>query len=206
MRFALRTLVPVFAATVVVTTTTAFLPRPAVAQDAAAKSDAAPAKDAAAPAADSTTAAPAAEAVDPKPLLEKGEAALKASDYAAAMAAFNEAGKVAQQASQAGGGADMLKAQAMAAHRPRPCTNRIEGIRSRRKRLPQHSPGCAQRRARPHRHGSIETRKRQAGRSDRPISKTPSRLIQQTAKRSSATASRWSSSAAATKPSRRSRA
>lgn len=110
MRFALRTFVPVFAATVVVTTTTAFLPRPAVAQDAAAKSADASAKDAA----DSTTTAPAAEVGDPKPLLEKGDAALKAHDYAGAMAAFNEAGKIAQQASQAGGGADMLRAQAMA--------------------------------------------------------------------------------------------
>src|SRR5438045_9669355 len=106
MRFALRTLIPIFAATVVVTTTTAFLSRTVVAQDTAKKSAAAPAKDAspaaAAPATDSTAAAPATEAADPKPLLDKGEAAIKAGDYAAAIAAFNDAGKAALQASQAG--------------------------------------------------------------------------------------------------------
>jgi tetratricopeptide (TPR) repeat protein len=115
MRFALRTLVPVFAATVVVTTVTAFLSRTVVAQEAAKKSAAAPAKDAspaaAAPATDSTAAAPAAEGADPKPLLDKGEAALKAGDYAAAIAAFNDAGKAALQASQAGGSPELLKAQ-----------------------------------------------------------------------------------------------
>jgi tetratricopeptide (TPR) repeat protein len=113
MRFALRTLVPVFAATVVVTTVTAFLPRTVVAQEAAKKSAAAPAKDAspAAPATDSTAAAPATEAADPKPLLDKGEAALKAGDYGAAIAAFNDAGKAALQASQAGGGPESLRAQ-----------------------------------------------------------------------------------------------
>src|SRR3954470_4924217 len=115
MRFALRTLVPICAAAVVVTTTTTFLSRTVVAQDAAKKSDAAPAKDAspaaAAPPTDSTAAAPATEGADPKPLLEKGEAALKAGDYAAAMTAFNDAGKASQQASQAGGGPESLKAQ-----------------------------------------------------------------------------------------------
>src|SRR5215207_3721855 len=103
MRFAFRTLVPVSAAVVVVTITTAFGSRPDIAQDAAAKS-----------AADAAAAAPASDAADPKPFLEKGETALKAGDFAAAMAAFNEAGKIAQQASQTGGGADMLRAQAAA--------------------------------------------------------------------------------------------
>src|SRR5258705_2287368 len=115
MRFALRTLVPVVAATVVVTTVTAFLPRTVSAQEAAKKSAAAPAKDAtppaAAPATDSTAAAPATEGADPKPLLDKGEAALKAGDYTAAMAAFNDAGQAALQASQAGNSPELLKAQ-----------------------------------------------------------------------------------------------
>jgi tetratricopeptide (TPR) repeat protein len=113
MRFAFRTLVPVSAATVALTVSTAFLSRPAAAQDATKKSStAAPAKDATpaatAPIADAT--APAADAVDPKPLLDKGEAALKAGDFAAAIAAFNDAGKAAQQAGQQGG-TDGLKAQ-----------------------------------------------------------------------------------------------
>ena len=125
MRFAFRTLVPVSVATVAITVSTAFLPRPAAALDAAAKSAAAPAKDTAPAAAAAAAAAPAAEstglaasdAVDPKPLLEKGEAALKAGDFGAAMAAFNDAGKAAQRcmhaADQAGqqGGTEPLKAQ-----------------------------------------------------------------------------------------------
>jgi tetratricopeptide (TPR) repeat protein len=113
MRFAFRTLVPVSAATVALSVSTAFLPHPAAAQDATKKSStAAPAKDAtpaaATPGVDA--AAPAADAVDPAPLLAKGEAALKASDFSAAIAAFNEAGKAAQQAGQQGG-AESLKAQ-----------------------------------------------------------------------------------------------
>jgi tetratricopeptide (TPR) repeat protein len=111
MRFAFRTLIPVSAATVAFTVSTAFLSRPVAAQNAAAKSAAAPAKDAApaaTPAVDVT--APATDAVDPKPLLDKGEAALKAGDFAAAMTAFNDAGKAAQQAGQQGG-TDGLKTQ-----------------------------------------------------------------------------------------------
>src|SRR6476619_6960183 len=111
MRFALRTLVPVFAAVVVAITSIAFSPRPASAQGASKKSAEAPAKetkDTAVPATDSTATAPPTEAPDPAPLLAKGEAALKAGDYPAAVAAFNEAGKAAQQATQ---GPDTLKAQ-----------------------------------------------------------------------------------------------
>src|SRR4051812_10046054 len=114
MRFALRTLVPVFAAGVVITTT-GFWSRSASAQTAPAKSAEAPAKNAspaaAPPAADSTTTAPPTEVVDPAPILAKGEAALKAGDYAAAIAAFNDADKAAQQAGQQGGGPETLKAQ-----------------------------------------------------------------------------------------------
>jgi tetratricopeptide (TPR) repeat protein len=116
MRFAFRTLVPVSAATVVLSVSTAFLSRPVAAEDAAKKSStAAPAKDTIpAAAAGATpgldTTAPAADAVDPAPLLAKGEAALKANDFGAAMAAFNEAGKAAQQAGQQGG-TESLKAQ-----------------------------------------------------------------------------------------------
>jgi tetratricopeptide (TPR) repeat protein len=113
MRFVFRTLVPVSAATVAIAVSTAFLPCPAAAQDAATKSSAASAKGAApaaaAPAADASGLA-ATDAVDPKPLLEKGEAALKAGDFGAAMAAFNDAGKAAQQAGQQGG-TEPLKAQ-----------------------------------------------------------------------------------------------
>ncbi len=78
MRFALA---PVFTATVAVSV--AFVSRPASGQD---------------PAPAAATTPEATEVTDPKPLLDKGEAALKAGDYAAAMAAFNEAGKAAQQA------------------------------------------------------------------------------------------------------------
>src|ERR1700754_2498936 len=106
MRFALRTLVPVFAAVAVVIATTAFSPRPASAQGAA-KSAEAPAKDAS-PATDSTAAATPTEAVDPAPLLAKGEAALKAGDFPAAMAAFNEAATAARQGNQ---GPETLKSQ-----------------------------------------------------------------------------------------------
>jgi tetratricopeptide (TPR) repeat protein len=100
MRCALRTPVSVFAA-VVAAIVAAAMCRPVAAQDATPKSDAAPAKDAAAPAKDAAAPATdlaAAEAVDPKPLLDKGEAALKAADYATAMAAFNDAGNAAKQA------------------------------------------------------------------------------------------------------------
>jgi tetratricopeptide (TPR) repeat protein len=114
MRFALRTLVPVFAAAAVVTSIP-LLSRSAYAQTAPAKSAEAPAKGAspaaAPPTGDSTTTAPTTEAADPAPLLAKGEAALKANDYPAAIAAFNDAGKAALAASQQGGGPDSLKAQ-----------------------------------------------------------------------------------------------
>src|SRR5215213_7202542 len=106
MPIALRTFVPAVATAVVVAFTMTCLTRTVAAQDTAPKTDAPPA--------DSTTAAAPAEGADPKPFLEKGEAALKAGDFAGAMAAFNEAGKIAQQASQAGGGVDMLRAQSLA--------------------------------------------------------------------------------------------
>jgi tetratricopeptide (TPR) repeat protein len=111
MRFALRTLVPAFAGVVVVITSTALSPRPVSAQGASAKTAEAPAKetkDKVAPATDATAAAPPTEAADPAPLLAKGEAALKAGDFPAAIAAFNDAGKAAQQATQ---GPDTLKMQ-----------------------------------------------------------------------------------------------
>jgi tetratricopeptide (TPR) repeat protein len=118
MRFVLRTLVPISAAVIVVLTATAFMSRSASAQTAPAKTDAATAKDAppaaATPSAESPAAAPATEVADPAPLLAKGEAALKAGDFPAAIAAFNDAGKAAQQASQQGGGPETLKAQVAA--------------------------------------------------------------------------------------------
>jgi tetratricopeptide (TPR) repeat protein len=112
MRFALRTLVPVVSAAVVLTSATAFWSRPAIAQDAK-KSAEAPAKDAA-PAGAAPAAAPAADAADPKPLLEKAEAALKAGDFATALDAFNDAGNAAKQG-LAKGDADNQKYLAAAA-------------------------------------------------------------------------------------------
>jgi tetratricopeptide (TPR) repeat protein len=106
MRFALRTLFSVSIAAVV-TFATAFLSRAAIGQDVS-KTGAAPAKAAA------DAAAPAA-AGDPQPLLDKGEAALKAGDFAGAMAAFNEAGKAAQQWLQQPNAPDNTKTQLAAA-------------------------------------------------------------------------------------------
>ena len=101
MRFALRTLVPVFAAVVVVTITTAFSSRPAVAQERRKIRRSTSKRRGRRAARRLRSPHRASEAADPQPLLAKGEAALKAGDFAAAMAAFNDAGKAAQQASQA---------------------------------------------------------------------------------------------------------
>src|SRR5262245_47159807 len=113
MRFSPRTLAQVFSALAVASSATLFLSRPAIAQDAA-KTDAAPAKDAAAAPATDATAAGSAEAADPKPLLEKGDAAMKAGDYGAALAAYNDAGRAAQAQLQQGGSADAARAQVAA--------------------------------------------------------------------------------------------
>lgn len=107
MRFSHRTLAQAFPALAVASAVTVFAPAPVLAQDAA-KADvgAAPA-----PATDATAATGSTEAPDPKPLLEKGEAALKAGDYAAAVQAFNDVGRAALQALQQGAGADAGKYQ-----------------------------------------------------------------------------------------------
>ncbi len=119
MRFAVRTIVPVFVTVVVVTAAIFFVSYRASGQEtdkpktdkppASAAPPAAAAPAAAVAAAPAATAAPDA-AGDPQALLTKGEAALKAGDFAAAIAAFNDAGKAAMQA----GGNDAMKFQSMA--------------------------------------------------------------------------------------------
>jgi tetratricopeptide (TPR) repeat protein len=59
------------------------------------------------------TAAAAPEAGDPQPLLEKGEAAIKSGDFAGAIAAFNDAGKAADEAMRTGPVEDQLKMQSL---------------------------------------------------------------------------------------------
>ena len=199
MRFALRTLVPVFAAVVVAQS------RPPFAVDlglcSRCRRDMPPQAHAGSRC---NAAAPTAEASTRKPLLDKGEAALKAGDYAAAWPLSTRPAKPPSKRATRRR-RDIQSSAGRYVGRGRR-TNGIEGIRSGRKRLPQHSSRRSQRRARPCRTGPIETGNGQAGRSARPISRRPSRQIQQTSKPSSATASRWSFSATATKPSRRSRA
>ena len=103
MRFVVRTPASVVALIATATATSFFFPYAASAQEAAA-----PAAGASAPAATDTPAA-SAEGGDPQQLLDKGNEAIKAGDYAAAMTAFNEAGKAAQQGTP---GADTFKLQA----------------------------------------------------------------------------------------------
>jgi tetratricopeptide (TPR) repeat protein len=103
MRFSRRTLIHVFPALSIASAVTVFAPGPAHAQDL-------PKTDAGATSAIDSTAG-SSEVPDPKPLLEKGEAALKAGDYAGAMAAFNDAGRAALQALTQGAGVEAGKAQ-----------------------------------------------------------------------------------------------
>ncbi len=102
MRFDFRRLVPIFTTTVAVAVS-ANLPISVSAQDTS-PGETPPA----------TELTGTSETADPAPMLAKGAEALKAGDYAAAMAAFNEAGKIAQLAAQQGGGTEVLKAQAAA--------------------------------------------------------------------------------------------
>src|SRR5437867_4339472 len=101
MRFEAGTRIPSIVLAVFATFVIVFLSRSAVAQNKPAPGAGTPASSATPPAAGSAAAgtAPAAAPAEgnAQELLDKGQAALKAGDYAAALAAFNDALKAARQ-------------------------------------------------------------------------------------------------------------